>query len=477
MTFWSLSAKMPLLSLFANMSARIPIIALVGRTNVGKSTLFNKLIEEQKSLISDVAGTTRDRFEADCIWRGRVVRLVDTGGLDVNADDPIERGVIEQTEFAIKEADVVLFLVDVTVGPTPDDALIAKRLMAANKPVIVVGNKADNAALRHTVEGVTWRNWPLARPMAISAARGMGAGDLLDAVYVELERIGVEPIDVAKTRPMRVIVFGEPNVGKSTLLNSLLGEKRFITSEVAHTTRQPNDVHVHWEGKDYVFVDTAGVRRQAKRMAGGTELEKFGVKKTIEMLREVDVALFILDISAKITSQDKHLAGVLVEHGVSVVIVANKWDLIPDKDTNTINKYEEYVRAHLPQLDYAPIAFISALTGKRVREIMQVIEDVFTSRFTELSGEECKKFISQAIVKHKPSKLRGTWHPRIISFEQYRSNPPTFALTINQPREDALAPSYVKFLEKRLRDLYEFEGTPIRINVRAIQKRHSEARQ
>lgn len=458
------------------MTAHIPKIALIGRTNVGKSTLFNKLIEEQKSLVSDIAGTTRDRFEADCIWRGKVVRLIDTGGLDVDENDPIERNVIEQSEIAVREADVILFMVDVTVGPTPDDMVIAKKLFAAKKPVIVVGNKADNATLRMTVEGDTWRNWPLGRPMPISAGRAMGIGDLLDEVYKELDRIGVDPVDVARVKPMRVAVFGEPNVGKSTLLNSILGEKRFITSEVAHTTRQPNDVSVHWEGKDYVFVDTAGVRRQAKRNRGGTELEKFGVEKTIYLLKSIDIALFVLDISATITAQDKHLAGVLAEHGVSVIIVANKWDLIPDKETNTVNAYEEYIQAHLPQLDYAPIIFISALTGKRVKEIMEVIDDVFTSRFTELSSEECHKFISQAIVKHKPSKSRGIWHPRIISFEQYRTNPPTFALTINQPREDALAPSYVKFLEKRLRDQYDFEGTPIRINVRALQKKHSETR-
>lgn len=458
------------------MSVHIPKIALIGRTNVGKSTLFNKLIEEQKSLVSEIAGTTRDRFESDCIWRGRVIRLVDTGGMDVDANDPIERGVLEQSEYAIKEADIVLFLVDVKVGPTTDDLAIAKRLMAAKKSVIVVGNKADNAALRMSVEGAAWRSWPINRPFAISAGRGMGVGDLLDAVYAELARIKVEPAEVTSVLPMRIAVFGEPNVGKSTLLNSVLGEERFLTSEVAHTTRQPNDVHVNWEGKDYVFVDTAGVRRQAKRTASGTELEKFGVQKTILLLKRIEVALFVLDISKSITAQDKHLAGVLVEHGVSVVIIANKWDLIPDKDTNTINKYEEYIRAHLPQLHYAPIVFISALTGKRVRDIMTVINDVFANRFTEIDAEESKKFISQAIVKHKPSKLRGIWHPRIISFAQYRTNPPTFALTINQPREDALAPSYVKFLEKRLREQYEFEGSPIRINVRTITRKHSETR-
>lgn len=458
------------------MSVKIPTVALIGRTNVGKSTLFNKLIEEQKSLVSDIAGTTRDRFEADCLWRGKVVRLVDTGGLDVDPNDPIERGVIEQSEMAIAQADVIMFLVDVTVGPVQDDLLIAKNLRASGKPVIVVGNKADNAEMRMSVEGQAWRSWPIARPIPISAGRGIGCGDLLDAAYAALEKIGVAPVDIALVAPMRVGVFGEPNVGKSTLLNSIVGEERFLASPIAHTTRQPNDIIVHRDDKDYMFIDTAGIRRQAKRNNLGTELEKHGVEKTVDMLQRCQVALFVLDISAEITAQDRHLAGVMAEHGASVVIIANKWDLIPDKETNTINTYEEYIRAHLPQLAYAPILFISALTGKRVNDIFDVINSVFTSRFTQLTDEETKSFISRAIARHKPSKSRGTWHPHIASFVQSRVNPPTFILTINQPREDALAPSYVRFLENRLREAHEFTGTPIRIRVKALQRKHSETR-
>ncbi len=454
----------------------IPTIALIGRTNVGKSTLFNKLIEEQKSLVSDIAGTTRDRFEADCLWRGKVVRLVDTGGLDVDPNDPIERGVIEQSEMAIAQADVIMFLVDVPVGPTVDDIEIAKKLRASGKPVIVVGNKADNAELRMSVEGQAWRSWPIAKPIAISAGRGIACGDLLDAAFVALEKIGKPPTDITLVAPMRVGVFGEPNVGKSTLLNSIVGEERFLSSPIAHTTRQPNDINVHREGKDYMFIDTAGIRRQSKRNNLGTELEKHGVEKTLDMLQRCQVALFVLDTTKEITSQDRHLAGLMSDHAASVVIVANKWDLVPDKDTNTVNKYEEYIRAHLPQLAYAPILFISALTGKRVHDIFDCIDSVFTARFTQMTDEETKKFISQAIVKHKPSKSRGAWHPHIMSFVQSRVNPPTFILTINQPREDALAPSYARFLENRLREDFDFKGTPIRIRVKALQHKHSETR-
>ncbi|MBI1908371.1 ribosome biogenesis GTPase Der [Candidatus Uhrbacteria bacterium] len=458
------------------MQQEIPKVALVGRTNVGKSTLFNKLIEEQRSLVSDVAGTTRDRFEADCIWRGKVIRLIDTGGLDVDPSLEIERGVIEQTDLAISDADVVLFLVDVTVGPTTDDYAIAKKLFEAKKPVIVVGNKADTPALRMSAEGVTWRSWPIAKPFPVSAARGTGAGDLLDEVYAELSRIGKEPADVSTVLPMRIAVFGEPNAGKSTLLNALLGEKRFLASSIAHTTRQPNEVAAHIGGRDYLFFDTAGVRRQARRNESGTMLEKYGVQQTIEMLKRVNVVLFVIDINQKITAQDKHLAGLIAEHGASVVLIANKWDLIPDKDTNTINKYDEYIRAHLPQIGFAPIVFISALTGKRVQDTLEVIDRVFASRFTELDDAEAKQFISRAIARHKPSKHKGTWHPNIIGFEQYATNPPRFRLTINAPREDALAESYVKFLERQMRMQFDFEGTPIKINVSAVQRKHGEAR-
>ncbi len=453
---------------------RIPTIAIIGRTNVGKSTLFNKCIEEQKSLVSEVAGTTRDRFEGDCLWRGKAVRIVDTGGVDVNPNDPIERGIIAQSEMAVKSADVIIFLVDAVVGPTPDDLAIAKKLRDAGKPVVVVANKADNAELRMTVEGAAWRNWPLSRPLAISAGRGIAVGDMLDAVYEALKTIGVDPVDPAVIQPMRVGVFGEPNVGKSSLLNTLFGEERFLASPIAHTTRQPNDVHIHKNGKDYIFIDTAGMRRQAKRNQRGNELEKHGVEKTVDMLRRCQVALFVLDISQPITSQNRHLAGLMAEHGASVVIIANKWDLIPDKETNTINAYEELIRGSLPQISYAPILFTSALTGKRVDDTFDVIEKTFASRFTELNDEETKNFISQAIARHKPSKLRGTWHPHIKSFVQSRVNPPTFILTINQPREDALAPSYVRFLEKQLRMHHEFNGTPIRIRVKTMQKKHSD---
>ncbi|MCR4312182.1 MAG: 50S ribosome-binding GTPase, partial [Candidatus Uhrbacteria bacterium] len=290
-----------------------PKVALIGRTNVGKSSLFNKMIEEQKSLVSDVAGTTRDRFEADCIWRGKVMRMVDTGGLDVDKSNEIERNIIEQANVAITQADLVMFMVDLTVGMTPDDSVIAKILMEAGKPVIVVGNKADNLDVRARADGPDWNNWPLMRPFAVSAKQGSGLGDLLDLAHEKLVEIKKPPASVADVLPMRIAVIGEPNVGKSTLVNALLGEKRFITASIAHTTREPNDALIEHAGRQYLFIDTAGLRRMASVKRSGTDLERKGVFRTLDILNRADVALFVIDVTKGIQGQDKHLAGILAE--------------------------------------------------------------------------------------------------------------------------------------------------------------------
>ncbi|MFH1631877.1 MAG: ribosome biogenesis GTPase Der [bacterium] len=447
-----------------------PKIAIIGRTNVGKSTLFNRLIESNKSLISDIPGTTRDRFEADCIWRGRVVRLIDTGGLDVKAVDEIERDVTLQARAAIKEADLVIFVVDAKAGLQKEDHELAKELIGAKKPVIVAANKADNARIRSQLNEKEWSKWPLSAPLPVSAKQGVGAGDLLDEVYNELEKIGLAPAEITDVAVMRVAVVGRPNVGKSSLLNSVLGEHRFITSAEAHTTREPNDTLMSINGQQYLFIDTAGVRKMARVNAGKSKLEKTGVDKTLRVVKRADVALFVLDISKKISTQDKHLGGMLNDVGASTVIIANKWDLIPDKDPGTINEYEKYIRAMLPMLDYAPILFTSALTGQRVQTLFDVIDKVYQSRFTQIDRNEAREFISRSIVKHKPSRGRGVAHPKIRYFEQTSVNPPTFNLGVKQERKDVLADSYLRFLENQLRKHYDFEGTPIRIIVKARQK-------
>ncbi len=450
-----------------------PKIAIIGRTNVGKSSLFNRMVEEQKSLVSTVAGTTRDRFEADCVWRAQVMRLVDTGGLNVERADEIEKNIVEQATIAIEESDLIFFVVDMMVGPTPDDLEIAKLLFKKKKPVLVLGNKADTAPLRARADGKDWLSWPLPRPICVSAKQGSGVGDALDAARDMLIAIGRPPQDISKVATMRVAVLGEPNVGKSTLLNALLGQKRFITANIAHTTREPNDAPLTRNDKNYLFIDTAGIRRNATIRNAGVHLEAQGVMRTIEILKETDVALFVLDVKKGITAHDKHLAGMLADAGVSVIIVANKWDLVEAKGPNTINDVERYMRGLLPHLKYAPIVFVSALHSQRTNVLFDTIDTVFQSRFVHLSDAETKAFISQAIVKHKPSKGKGVKHPRITSFHQAGVNPPMFLLTVNLSREDSLADSYLRFIENIMREKYQFLGTPIRIRVSATRKSHT----
>jgi len=455
------------------MSTKAPKVVIVGRTNVGKSTLFNKLIEQQKSLVSDIPGTTRDRYEGDCIWRGEVFRLIDTGGLDRKQTDDIEVNIAKQAKVAIEGADLILFLVDVQAGLQPEDRELTSLLAKTKKPVLTVGNKADNRFLRELVNQKEWHKWSLGAPIPVSASRGMGTGDLLDDIFEALEKNGTPPVDISEVLETRVTVVGRPNVGKSSLLNALLGEDRYIASDKEHTTREPNDTSITVDGQNYLVVDTAGIRRLAKVRGSKSKLEKAGVARTIRAIKKSDVALLVIDVSRPIHHQDKHLGGELSKAGTSVVIVANKWDLIPDKDPNTINKYEEYIRAHLPMLNYAPIVFTSALTGKRVPGMFDVIKKVFKSRFTQLPDDETKGFISRAIQRHKPSRGKGIAHPRIMSFRQSATNPPLFDLKIRHERKDVLADSYLKFLQNLLRKYYDFEGTPIRIRVITKKKSHT----
>lgn len=450
-----------------------PKIAIVGRTNVGKSTLFNKLIEEQKSLVSAVPGTTRDWYEGDCIWRAKVVRLIDTGGLDRDQGDEIDVEISKQARTAIKQADMVLFIVDVRVGLQEEDRLLEKELRKLKKPVIVIGNKADNSKLIASVQDKQWHKWSMGIPMPVSAKKGTGTGDLLDTIYEKLAELGKEPISVSDATAMRVSVIGRPNVGKSSLLNAALGETRFIASSMEHTTREPNDTQVTVDGRDYILVDTAGIRRMARIHKGKSKLEKEGVERTIRTIRKSDVCLLVIDVSKNIQSQDKHLAGELEKSGASVIIIANKWDLIPDKDPVTIDKYEHYIRANLPSLDWAPILFTTATTGKRVQNMFEIIDKVFENRFTQLSDNEAHEFISRAIMKHKPSRGKGVAHPKIWKFRQSGVNPPEFLLFIKQQRTDSLNTSYLRFLENLLRRFHSFDGTPIRIKVRGRKKSHT----
>ncbi|MBU0646029.1 ribosome biogenesis GTPase Der [Patescibacteria group bacterium] len=455
------------------MTNSLPTIALVGRTNVGKSTLFNRLLESHKALVSDIPGTTRDRKEGYCFWRGTAIRVIDTGGLDIVKGDVIEENIAKQAKLAIKQADVILFVVDVKSDPLPQDHEFARELKKSKKPVLVVGNKAETPAARALVAAREWNLAGLPTPIAVSALRGSGVGDLLDAIYQNLEKLGKPPAPMSTVKPVQVAVIGKPNVGKSTLLNTLLGEERFIATPQAFTTREPNDVLLEVDGRSYMFIDTAGIRKAGKvRKTGG--LEKAGVDRTKKVIKDADVALFVMDINEPLGTQEKVLAGMIKDENLGIIAVANKWDLIDNKTPKTLKTYEKYIAGSIPFIAWAPVIFISALTHQRVDKLFDLIDQVQANRFAHISERALEDFWRQAVVKHKPSRGKGPKPPSVLGMKQIGTAPPTFQLVIKAKREDVLHPSYLRFLENRLREQFDLVGTPIRIHVKtatAVGKR------
>jgi len=443
----------------------LPVVALIGRTNVGKSTLFNRLVEQSKALVSPEAGTTRDRNVGECLWRGQTIRVIDTGGLDVDKKDIIEKNILLQAELAMKEADVILFVVDLKNPPLPTDLDLASKLWKTKTPIIVVGNKAEKSVERRRIHQPDWRLRGLPAPIAVSAIQGTGVGDLLDEVYDKLHEIGKDPVDYKELDAVRVAVIGKPNVGKSTLLNALIGEDRFITSPIAHTTREPNDVLLHVGDKSYLFYDTAGMRKHAKIQKSGG-LEKMAVEKNEFIIRQADVSLLVLDATEPIGFQEKALAGILKDSGNGLIIIVNKWDLVEGKDVSTMNDYRKYFAKEFPFLVWAPILFVSALTKQRVSTIYKNIDQVHINRSIGLDSETLGGFIRVAIRQHLPSLGKGKNPPKVLGLKQVGSKPPTFDLTVKAMRTDSLHPSYLRFLENRLRELHDFSGTPMKINVR-----------
>jgi len=443
----------------------LPTVVIVGRANVGKSTLFNRLLERSKALVSPISGTTRDRNEGDCLWRGKMFRLIDTGGLDIDKHNSIEREIEKQAEIAMKEADLILFMVDLKGEPLPEDLALASRLWKTKTPILVVGNKAEKASERSRAKLPQWRLRGLPAPMAISSIQGSGTGDLLDVIFDKLMTAKKPPIDYEKVEAIRVAVIGKPNVGKSTLLNALLGEERFITSPIAHTTREPNDTLITVNGKNYVFVDTAGMRKNSKvKKAGG--LEATSVERNEFVIRTSDVCLLIVDATEPIGSQEKTLAGIIKQHGTGVIVIVNKWDLVKDKETNTMNHYKKYLAAAFPFLTWAPVLFVSALTKQRTHSILNMVDDVQKHRFEKYSNKALEFFLEEAIRQHIPSRGKGALVPKILGMKQVSVAPPTFDLTLKAKRTDSLHPSYLRFLENRLREQHDLTGTPIHINIR-----------
>jgi GTPase len=447
-----------------------PIVALVGRPNVGKSTLFNRLIGERKAVTSEIPGTTRDRILSDSEWRGAAFTVVDTGGIEVYEPRggrniaPLSEGSAEfvpqiraQAMVAIEEADIVVMMVDAEQGITAADEEIAEILRRSHKPVLIAANKADNEERRaNAVEfyglGVGEAVYP------ISAIHGTGTGDLLDGIVEAFDKATPEDFD-AEDESVKIAILGRPNVGKSSLLNRLLGEDRAIVSPIPGTTRDSIDTLLTWEGIPITLIDTAGIRRRGSIEPG---IEQFSVIRTHKALERAHVALLLIDAIEGVTAQDTHIAGMIKDSMRSVVIVVNKWDAI-EKDENTMKEFEKTIRNRFDFIDYAPILFISAMTAQRIHTVLPTAARVQEERLVRIPTSELNQLIREAMLKHAPPSHVGR-KLKIYFGTQVRVDPPTFLFHVNDV--ELVHFSYERYLENQIREKYSFLGTPIRLSFR-----------
>jgi len=508
--------------------AALPVLAVVGRPNVGKSTIFNRFVGKRQAIVEDRARTTRDRMYGDMEWNGRRFVIVDTGGLEVDTDDPIEVRVQEQARLAIREADVILFVVDAISGLTPADQEAAELLRTAKAPVIVAVNKVDNTQREADAAEFWSMGWE--ETYSISASHGRGTGDLLDAIvwalppeteaeiarkkreeeadewarevdagrlepYVvgdtgnavdptedeeaeqsELDRFeggqaaGGEiearwdaAIEAESDEVQAAIAFvGRPNVGKSSLLNSLLGEDRAIVSEIPGTTRDAVDTTLEWGRSEIVLIDTAGIRRRGK-VANGPAAEKYSTLRSLRAIARADVAVLVIDAVEGLTAQDAHVAGYVVEEGKGLVIAVNKWDLVEDKTDKTFAQYTEWIRTEVPFLDFAPLVSISAKTGQRVGKVLELAIDIWGERRKRIATGELNRVIRAAVERQTPPVVKGR-RPKVFYGTQAAVAPPTFVFFANDA--GLIHFSYRRYLENRLRDEFGFDGTPIKLVFR-----------
>lgn len=462
-----------------------PTVVIFGRTNVGKSTLFNTLTEKHEALTADVAGTTRDANMGTVSWQGTLFGLIDTGGIidikyllgKTKKVTDIDARVQGQAREFLKRADFILFLTDTHDGllsPDKDLAKFLKQTIKDKKKILLVANKADNPKLRSSTS--EFNKLGLGEPLPISAASGSGTGDLLDEIINNLpitDQIDSPLLDRrgAGGEVINVAIIGKPNVGKSSLLNSILGEERLIVSPTPHTTREPQDTYLEYKNKTIRLIDTAGISKrggkEARKIKHRETLEKFSIRKSLRVLRSADIALLVIDISEDLTHQDAKLIEEILKTKTSLIVVANKWDLIKERDQKN---YSEIIHRHFPFVLWVPIHFTSALTGAKVKRILETIIKVSEARQIEIPDNALSKLLLQIVKKHPPTKGKGTKPPYIYSLKQTGINPPKFAVRIGA--KDTLNQSYLRFTENRLRDKFEFLGTPIAVYVDRARRIH-----
>lgn len=432
-----------------------PIVAIVGRPNVGKSTLFNIIAGERISIVEDTPGVTRDRIYADAEWLDHHFTLIDTGGLEPDSDDMMLKHMYSQAEIAISSADVILFVVDVRTGMTDMDMQVANILRKADKPVVLAVNKVDDLA-KYGMQVYEFYSLGLGDPFGVSGGQMIGLGDLLDEV---VKHFPADKDDSAEDDSIKVAIIGKPNVGKSSLVNRILGENRVIVSDVAGTTRDAIDSEYELNGQKYVFIDTAGMRRKAKIKES---IEKYSIIRAVAAVERADVCILMINAVEGITEQDTKVAGIAHEAGKAVIIAVNKWDLI-EKDNHTMNKFLKDIDTEFKYLSYAPRIFISAATGQRVTKLFELITMVSENNSRRIATGMLNDVLIEAMAMNQPPAEKGK-QLRIYYMTQVSVKPPTFVLFVNDT--ELLHFSYKRYLENQLRDAFGFVGTPIHFIAR-----------
>ncbi len=434
---------------------RKPIVAVVGRPNVGKSTLFNALAGEMISIVKDTPGITRDRIYADITWLDRQLTLIDTGGIEPDSSDVILSQMREQAQIAMDTADVIIFLVDVRQGLVDADAKVADMLRRSHKPVVLVVNKVDSFE-KMMMDVYEFYNLGIGEPIPISAANRLGIGDMLDTVlsYIDDECFGEEEDD----RP-KIAIVGKPNVGKSSIINKLVGENRLIVSDIAGTTRDAVDTVVTYQGGEYVFIDTAGLRRKNKIKE---ELEKYMIIRTVGAVERADVVCLVIDAEEGVTEQDAKIAGIAHERGKGMIIAVNKWDAI-EKDDKTIYKFTEKIRQTLAFMPYAELLFISAKTGQRLHKLYETIDAVVENHAMRVQTGVLNEIMTEAAAMQQPPTDKGK-RLKLFYITQVSVKPPTFVIFVND--KELMHFSYTRYLENQIREAFGFRGTPLKFFIR-----------
>lgn len=434
---------------------RKPVVAIVGRPNVGKSTFVNRLVGARNSIVDDAPGVTRDRIYFDVDWQGKIFTVIDTGGIIPGDDDDIMNSIFSQAQLACEEADKIIFIVDGKDGINPVDYDIANILRRSSKPVYLAVNKCDNPESMAMTSD--FYSLSVGEPIAISALHGSGGvGDLLEILTEDFEILDNEE----KDNRIRIAIVGRPNAGKSSIVNALLDKKRVIVSDISGTTRDSIDSHIKYNETDFTIVDTAGIRKKSKVDYG---VEKFAVDRAIRSIRDCDVALLVIDAKEGISDQDKRISSIITESGKGIIVAINKWDLIEDKKANTINKFSEKLENDIPFLSYAPKIFISAVTKQRLNQIFEEALTVYQEGSKRISTGLLNKVINEAYALNPPTSFKGK-RLKIYYTTQVTSQPPTFVFFVNN--EELLKDNYKRYLENKLREAFGFFGNPIRLSAR-----------